>query len=106
MNCAVIKGALCEPFLEGVLRARRGDEFRIVVDDARCVFLTHRGVRFYTAQGVAIEALVPIRLAAITVNPVAPLAHRFESLLFRERVRDAAPGVPVFDVKHASYTAR
>ncbi len=104
-SCALIKGALCEPFLEGVLRARRGEEFRIVVDDARCVFLTRRSVRFYTAHGITLEALEPIRLGAITVNPVAPLAHRFESLPFREHVRDAAPGVPVFDVMHSSYPA-
>ncbi len=105
MGCALIKGALCEPFLEGVLRARRGEGFRVVVDDARCVFLTRRSLRFYAAHGVTIEALEPIRLAAITVNPVAPLAHSFESLSFRERVRDAAPDVPVFDVMHSSYAA-
>jgi hypothetical protein len=104
-SCALIKGALCEPFLEGVLRARRGEGFRVVVEDARCVFLTHRSVGFYTAHGITLEALAPIRLVAITVNPVAPLAHRFESLPFREHVRDAAPGVPVFDVMHSSYTA-
>jgi hypothetical protein len=102
-GCALIKGALCEPFLEGALRARRGQGFRIVVEDARCVFLTRRGIGFYTAHGITLEALEPIRLAAITVNPVAPLAHRFESLPFREYVRDAAPGVPVFDVMHSSY---
>lgn len=105
LSCAVIKGALCEPFLEGVLRARRGDDFRIVVDDARCVFLTRRGIGFYQAHGITIEALTPIRLAAITVNPVAPLAHSFDSLRFRELVREAAPGVPVFDVLHSSYAA-
>ncbi|HEY6781335.1 MAG TPA: hypothetical protein VI111_10290 [Thermoleophilaceae bacterium] len=104
LSCAIVKGALCEPFLEGVLRARRGEEFRIVVDDARRVFLTRRNAGFYLAHGIAIEVLTPIRVAAITVNPVAPLAHSFDSLRFRELVHDAAPGVPVFDVMHSSYT--
>ncbi len=103
---AIVKGALCEPFLEGVVRARRGEEFRIVVDDARCVFLTHRAIGWYAAHGVTIEALTPIRLAAITVNPVAPLAHRFDAPAFRARVGAAVPDVPVFDVLHTSYATR
>ena len=35
---------------------------------------------------MTIEASAPIRLAAITVNPVAPLAHRFDAAAFREHV--------------------
>ena len=105
-RCTIVKGALCEPFLEGVVRARRGETFRIVVDDARCVFLTRRSVGWYAAHGVTIEAVAPIRLAAITVNPVAPLAHSFDAAAFRERVGAAVPDVPVFDVLHTSYAAR
>jgi hypothetical protein len=102
-RCAVVKGALCEPFLDGVLRARRGSAFRIVVDDARCVFLTRRSIGFYDARGVAVEALSPIRLVAVTVNPVAPLAHRFDSLRMRELVADAVPDIPTFDLLNPDY---
>jgi hypothetical protein len=100
---AIIRGALCEPLLEGVVRARRAEGFRIVVEDARCVFLTRRSVRWYAARGLALEVLEPIELGAITVNPVAPLAHRFDPLSFRDAVEQIAPNVPVFDVLHPSY---
>jgi hypothetical protein len=98
----VVDGALGERFLEGLLAARRGRagrELRIVVEDPTRVFLSHRGVRWYERQGISIEVLRPIKLQAITVNPVAPQSHSFDSASLREAIAAAVEGVPVLDVR-------
>jgi hypothetical protein len=96
-----VEGALSERFLNGLLAARseRADrELRIVVGDSTRVFLSHRGPRWYARQGIAIEVLRTIDLRAITVNPVAPQSHRFESRPLRELIAAAVPDVAVLDV--------
>jgi hypothetical protein len=96
-----VEGALSERFLEGLLAARNeraGRELRIVVGDPTRVFLSRRGPRWYARQGIAIEVLHTIDLRAITVNPVAPQSHRFESRRLCELIAAAVPDVPVLDV--------
>jgi hypothetical protein len=96
-----VEGALSERFLEGLLAARTaraGRELRIVVGDPTKVFLTHHGVGWYRRQGVAIEVRGTIALRAITVNPVAPRSHRFDSRELRELIEAAVADVPVLDV--------
>jgi hypothetical protein len=103
-----VEGALSERFLEGLLAARSeraGRELRIVAGDPTKVFLSRRGPRWYERQGVSIEVLQTIELKAITVNPVAPQSHRFESRTLREMIEAAVPGVPVLDVLDDAYLA-
>lgn len=97
----VVDGALSERLLEGLLAARReraGRELRIVVADPTKVFLSRHGPGWFARQGIAIEVLRPIDLLAITINPVAPRSHRFESQRLRRRIAEVVPDVPVFDV--------
>jgi hypothetical protein len=101
-----VDGALSERFLEGLLAARAeraGRELRIVVGDPTKVFLTRRGPDWYRRQGLAIEVLQMIRLKAITVNPVAPQSHRFDSGQLRELIGAAVEDVPVLDVLDPGY---
>jgi hypothetical protein len=103
-----IDGALSERFLEGLLAARTeraGRTLRIVASDPTKVFLSHRGPSWYRRQGLAIEVMRTIDLKAITVNPVAPQSHRFDSRRLRELIEAAVPGVPVLDVLDESYLA-
>lgn len=104
----LIDGALSERFLEGLLAARRersGRELRIVAGDATRVFLSRRGPRWYARQGLQIEVLRTIDLKAITVNPVAPQSHRFDSQQLRGLIQDAVGEVAVLDVLDPSYLA-
>lgn len=104
----LVEGALGERFLEGLLAARReraGRELRIVAADPTRVFLSHRGPSWYERQGIAIGVLRTIDLRAITVNPVAPQSHRFDSRALRELIAAAVPDVPVLDVLDPSYLA-
>lgn len=103
-----VEGALGERFLEGLLIARTeraGRELRIVAGDPTKVFLSRRGPRWYERQGVSIEVLRTIELKAITINPLAPQSHRFESSMLRELVEEAVAGVPVLDVRDPAYLA-
>jgi hypothetical protein len=103
-----VDGALGERFLEGLLAARSeraGRELRIVAGDPTKVFLSRRGTRWYARQGIAIEVRRTIALKAITVNPVAPQSHRFDSRRLRELIAAAVPDVPVLDVLDESYLA-
>jgi len=104
----IVEGALGERFLEGLLRARReraGRELRIIAGDPTKVFLTSRGPRWYARQGVSIEVEQTIELKAVTVNPVAPQSHRFDSQRLRQGIEAAVADVPVYDVRDASYVA-
>jgi hypothetical protein len=104
----LVEGALGERFLEGLLGARReraGRELRIVAADPTRVFLSRRGPSWYERQGITIGVLRTIGLRAITVNPVAPRSHRFESRLLRELIAAAIPDVPVLDVLDQAHTA-
>jgi hypothetical protein len=94
-----VGGALCEPFLGELLAAARGQELELVVADSTRVFLAERTAAWYEAQGLAIRVAEPIGLSALTVNPVAPGAHRFETARLQALLRDALPGVPVLDVR-------
>lgn len=104
----LVGGALGERFLDGLLGARReraGRELRIVVGDPTKVFLSRRGPSWYGRQGISIAVRHTIELKAITVNPLAPQSHRFESRRLRELIAAAVPDVPVLDVLDPSYLA-
>jgi hypothetical protein len=103
----LVRGALSESFLEGLLAARReraGRELQVVVSNPTHVFLSRRGPSWYGAQGIALRALRKIDLRAITVNPVAPESHRLDSRRLRELLAQAIAGVPILDVMHPDYT--
>jgi hypothetical protein len=99
----VLRGAVCEPFLEALVRVNRGRELEVVAQDATKVFLSRRSCASYRAHGVTLRALQPIRLLAITVNPLAPYAHHFDSAQLRGLIESEIPDVPVLDVLHPSY---
>jgi hypothetical protein len=99
----LVRGALSERFLEGLLASRReraGRELRVVVCDPTKVFLSRRAPSWYRAQGIALRTLRTIDLRAITVNPVAPESHRFDSLALCERLGEAIEDVAILDVRH------
>ena len=103
----IVAGALPERFLRGLLHPvhKRRRELVVVVPDPTKVFLWKRGPWWYERQGVHLRTLKRISLEAITVNPVAPQSHRFDSAELRMRLSEAIPGVPIFDVLHADALA-
>jgi hypothetical protein len=101
----IVPGALPEAFIQGLVRARRGrgGELVLVVADSTRVFLAERGPEYYRRQGVGIETLDSTALEAITVNPVAPQSHSFDSVQLRSALEQTIDDVPIFDVLHSDY---
>ena len=101
----IVAGALPERFLRSLLHPvhRRGRELVLVVADPTRVFLWKRGPEWYRRQGVQLQTLNRIELEAITVNPVAPQSHRFDSAQLRGLLEEAIADVPIFDVLHPDY---
>jgi hypothetical protein len=94
----VVRGALCDPLLEQIGRARRGAPLTVIADDATRVFLGRGTCARHRSRGVLLAVLHAIPLLAVTTNPVAPLRHRFDAEELRARVASELPGVPVLDV--------
>jgi hypothetical protein len=102
----LVAGAVPDRFLRDVLHAvhRRRRAIALVVADPTKVFLSKRGPGWYRAQGVEIQTLRSIDLRAITVNPVAPQSHRFDSAQLRALLAEAIPDdVPILDVLDPDY---
>jgi len=101
----IVAGALPERFLSQLAHAshRRGRELTVVVSDPTKVFLSGHALGSYRAQGIQIEALNTIALRAITVNPIAPESHRFDSNELRALLRQEISDIPIFDVLHEDY---
>jgi hypothetical protein len=98
VRAVVVRGALCEPLLECVGRARRGMPLTVIADDATRVFLGRGTCARHRSRGVELAVLRAIPLLAVTTNPVAPLRHRFDAEELRARIAAELPGVPVLDV--------
>lgn len=97
----VVRGALCENFLEGLVRGARGRHLEVVVADSTKVFLSSRSCESYRRHGISIAVLRPIRLLAITVNPLAPHSHSLDSVHLRSMLESEIPDIPVLDVLDA-----
>ncbi|MEU1587132.1 hypothetical protein [Micromonospora sp. NPDC005710] len=94
----VLSGALCEAFAEETRRAARGRKVSLVVTDSSKVFLAQRTSDWYRRQNVSIEVLKPTVLAAVTVNPVMPFSHRFDSVALRTELSARLPNLYFCDL--------
>ncbi len=101
----IVSGALPDRFLRSLVHPvhHRRRELVLVVTDPTRVFLWKRGPEWYRRQGILLNTFNRIELEAITVNPLAPESHRFDSVQLRELLEAAIPDVPVFDVLHPDY---
>jgi hypothetical protein len=96
----VVPGALPEQFLRDLAHAahKRQRELTVVVADSTRVFLLNRGPAWYRAHGITLDVLHPIALKALTVNPVAPQSHRFDSGELRTALGRMVTDIPIIDV--------
>ncbi|MHB8531490.1 MAG: lysine 5,6-aminomutase reactivase subunit KamB [Solirubrobacteraceae bacterium] len=101
----IVTGAVPESFLRGALASVRRSRapLTIVATDPTHVFLSEHGLDHYAAGGLQVRVLHPVDLRALTVNPVAPASHSFDSARLRAQLSKRIEGVPIFDVMHPSY---
>jgi hypothetical protein len=100
-----VPGAVPDRFLRSLVHPvhHRRRELVVVVSDPTKVFLWKRGPEWYRRQGVHLQTLNDIELRALTVNPVAPQSHRFDSAQLRAALQETIDGVPIFDVMDPGY---
>jgi hypothetical protein len=103
----ILAGALPDRFMRELVAGmrRRERELTVIVADATRVFLAEKGLDWYLRQGLAVRVLRPIELLALTVNPLAPESHRFDSGKLRARLSQAIADVPIYDVLDPGYLA-
>lgn len=101
----LVTGALPDRFLRNLLHPahHRRRELVVVVADPTKVFLWKRGPEWYRRQGVELQVLERVELQALTVNPLAPESHRFDSARLRALLRETIADVPIFDVLADDY---
>jgi hypothetical protein len=101
----LVAGALPDRFLRSLLHPvhHRRRELVLVVSDPTKVFLWKRGPEWYRRQGVQLQTLERVELQALTVNPLAPQSHRFDSGRLRALLREHIADVPIFDVLADDY---
>ncbi len=99
----IVRGALCERFLKALVRVARGREVQVIVADSTKVFLPRRSYEWYERMGVSIEVLTPLHLRALTVNPIAPRAHSFDSERLRALLEASILDVPILDVRDRAH---
>ncbi len=103
----LVTGAVPEAFVSLLAQAarRKRRALRLTAADPTKLFLHEHGVAHYSQMGLEIETLRPIDLRALTVNPVAPQSHSFDSARLRTMLGAAIAGLEIFDVMHPAYTA-
>jgi hypothetical protein len=102
----VIAGAVPEAFLEKLIAKVRRNRtpLKVLARDPTRVFLSKHGPEFYARAGIELLVSHPIDLRALTVNPVAPQSHEFDSARLRALLGEKIADVPIFDVMHPSYS--
>ena len=101
----LVPGALPEAFLEGLIGVVRRSPrpLTVLAPDPTRVFLSRHGAAYYAKAGIELRVERPIDLLALTVNPVAPQSHEFDSARLRALLGEKIGGLPIFDVMHPSY---
>jgi hypothetical protein len=101
----IVAGALPEIFLAALARGvrRAGRSITVIAADPTRIFLSERSVEYYRRAGVELLVQRGIELLALTVNPVAPQSHSFDSARLRALLAEELDGVPIFDVRHPEY---
>jgi hypothetical protein len=100
----VLGGVVPEHLLEALLPGRRRNRLRVIASSPTNVFIRSHSPEWYRRRGLDLEVLKQVKLTALTVNPQAPLSHRFDSTRLRQTIEAVLPrGLPVIDVKEPGY---
>jgi hypothetical protein len=85
-------------FLLVMMKKHGKSNLRLIIHDHTKLFLENKSVKYYTKKGLTIHVMNPVNILAVTVNPVAPLAHAYESEQLVSEIQKNLPSIPVIDV--------
>ena len=95
---AVLSGAVGDVILESLLDSRRQGRIQLVLRNGAALFCSSEHWRRFSAAGGSIRVVEPIRLLAVTLNPVSPTGGSFNDGEFFHRMSAALAPLPVFDL--------
>ena len=95
---AVLSGAVGDGILESLLDSRRQGRIQLVLRNGAALFCSSEHWRRFSAAGGSIRVVEPIRLLAVTLNPVSPTGGSFNDGEFFHRMSAALAPLPVFDL--------
>lgn len=95
---AVLPGAVGDGILESLLESRRQGRIQLVLRNGAALFCSSEHWRRFAAAGGSIRVVEPIRLLAVTLNPVSPTGGSFNAGEFFHRMSAALAPLPVFDL--------
>lgn len=94
----VLGGAVGDSVLEGLIASQRSGRVRLVIRNGSALFCARNTWRKFTDSGGKINAIEPIRLIAVTLNPVSPIGACFDPRTFFEIAARMLAPYPVTDV--------
>lgn len=94
-----IPGALTNSVIADI-HPKKFKKVKFVLKDPTKIFIDSVKWGQLKKQGFCVEVRRNIKIAAVTVNPYAPLGYSFEHKALIEAMEAAVPNVPVVDVKY------
>lgn len=94
-----IPGALTNSVIADI-HPKKFKKVKFVLKDPTKIFIDSIKWGQLKKQGFCVEVLKNIKVAAITVNPYAPLGYSFEHKALIEAMKAAVGDIPVVDVKY------
>lgn len=94
----VLAGAVGDKVLECLLASKQGGNLQLVIKNGTALFCASGLWRKFVAAGGSIRVVEPIRLLAVTVNPVSPTGSKFDAQAFFEQSAQRLSPYPVMDV--------
>lgn len=93
-----IPGALTDSVICDIT-PKKLKQVHFILKDPTRIFMRPTEWGFKRKKGFKVSVLKNIKVAAITVNPWAPLGYTFDSDLLVEEMKKVLPGMPIIDVR-------
>ena len=105
INCIISYSSVVESLLNEIVTIiiKHDRKITLMLSDHTKLFLENRNVLYYEKRGLTIRVMTPSNILAVTVNPVSPLSHSFDSDLLVSGIKSKLPGLPVYDVLSPGY---
>ena len=97
-KCVFIPGVFTDSVIQDI-NPKKFKHVVFVLKDPTKFFIDSASWAVYLKKGVNVRMLKNIEIAAITVNPYAPLGYSFDAQEFQESMQAAIPDIPVVNVR-------
>ena len=94
----VLSGAAGDTILDCLLASQRRGKLQLVLKNGAALFCSPELWRRFVTAGGSIRVVEPIRLLAVTVNPVSPTGAPHDAYEFFSRIAAGLAPYPVFDL--------